>query len=308
MRAPGQNTVPTQPDGCGILSEAHFGESSRGVYESVARRRFQDPKPVRLGKWWYILVWQDEFRDGRRVRKRKREKLAPGTMPVREVNKIAAERLRPVNQGLLTAGSAALFEEYVNNVMASNTQARYRSVIGKYLVPTSGGSCLRDLTPLTVQKYFSGMADSDLSHESRGQIRDVMPSILGSVVQYGYLVKNPVEGLKLPPCKTGRRSKPYITPQAFVALVALISEPYATMVFLAVYTGLRVSEVIGLRWRNVHEESISVEQRYCRGDWGPPKSEASNATVPVNGRTLSEAPLAGGICSKCCSLVPGRFR
>ena len=54
------------------------------------------------------------------------------------------------------------------------------------------------------------------------------------------------------------------------------------MVYVAVYTGLRVSELIGLRWRNVGTDSITVEERYCRGDWGPPKSEASNATVPVN--------------------------
>ena len=256
----------------------------------MARRRFQDPKPVRLGKWWYILVWQDEFRDGRRVRKRKREKLAPATMPLREVNKIAAEKLRPVNQGLLSAGSAANLEDYVNSVykptvlplLASSTQSRYRSVLGKYLVPTFGASCLRDLTPLTVQKYFSGMANTNLSHESRDKIRDVLSSVLGSAVRYGYLVKNPVEGLKLPPNKTGMRSKPYISPQAFAALVALVSEPYATMIFVAVYTGLRVSELVGLRWRNVHPESIRIEQRYCRGDWGPPKSEASNATVPVN--------------------------
>lgn len=273
-----------------LLHEANSGKPSKGDFESMARRRFQSPEPKREGKWWYLLYWQDEFQNGRRLRKRKREKLAPATMPLREVNKIAAERLRPVNQGLLTAGSAASFEEYVNTIytptvmplLASSTQGRYRSVIGKYLIPTFGGSCLRDLTPLTVQKYFSGMAGSDLSHESRDKIRDVLSSILGSAVQYGYLVKNPVEGLKLPPNKTGRRSKPYITPQAFAALVALICEPYATMVFVAVYTGLRVSELIGLRWRNVHEESISVEQRYCRGDWGPPKSQASNATVPVN--------------------------
>ena len=56
------------------------------------------------------------------------------------------------------------------------------------------------------------------------------------------------------------------------------------MVYVAVYTGLRVSELIGLRWRNVHEDSITIDERYCRGDWGAPKSEASNATVPVNGR------------------------
>lgn len=78
------------------------------------------------------------------------------------------------------------------------------------------------------------MANSDLSYESRVKIRDVLSSILGSAVQYGYLVKNPVEGRKLPPDKTGRRSKPFITPQAFAALVALIREPYATMVFVAV--------------------------------------------------------------------------
>ena len=29
-------------------------------------------------------------------------------------------------------------------------------------------------------------------------------------------------------------------------------------------------------------DSITIEERYCRGDWGAPKSEASNATVPVN--------------------------
>jgi site-specific recombinase XerD len=26
----------------------------------------------------------------------------------------------------------------------------------------------------------------------------------------------------------------------------------------------------------------SIEERYCRGDWGAPKSESSSATVPVN--------------------------
>jgi integrase len=256
----------------------------------MARRRFQNPKPVRLGKWWYILVWQDEFRDGRRVRKRKREKLGPATMPWREVCKIAAEKMRPLNQGLLTVGSAASFKDYVDNVyipvampaLAQSTQARYRSVIGKHLVPAFGETCLRDMGPMLIQKYLSGMASSPLGGESRDKIRDVLSSILGSAVQYGYLVKNPVVGLKLPPGKSGRRSKHFITPQLFAALVALIQEPYATMVFVAVYTGLRVSELIGLRWRNILEDEISIEQRYCRGDWGAPKSAASNAKVPVN--------------------------
>jgi integrase len=41
-------------------------------------------------------------------------------------------------------------------------------------------------------------------------------------------------------------------------------------------------EVVGLRWRNVHADSITIDERYTRGDWGAPKSSASNATVAVN--------------------------
>src|SRR5262249_1366257 len=106
--------------------------------------------------------------------------------------------------------------------------------------------------------------------------------ILGSSVKYGLLVKNPVAGVGLPTAKMGKRRKPYITRQSFELLLKFVVEPYATMIFVAVYTGLRVSELIGLRWRNGHEDSISIEEGYCRGDWGAPKSEASNATIPVN--------------------------
>jgi len=256
----------------------------------MARRRFQDPKPSRLGKWWYLLCWQDEFIGGRRLRKRKRIKLAPASMPEREVRKIAAEILRPMNQGLVSVGSGTKFEDFLENVykptvlplMSKTTQDRYVSVLKNYLSPTFGSSCLRDITPLAVQRYFSRMAGSDLSHESKDKIRDVLSSVLRSAVQFNLLVKNPVEGLKLPPPKTGRRAKPYVTPEQFHALMNSMAEPYASMVFVAVYTGFRVSELVGLRWRNVHADSITIDERFTRGDWGAPKSNASNATVPVN--------------------------
>jgi len=66
--------------------------------------------------------------------------------------------------------------------------------------------------------------------------------------------------------KSGKRVKPFLMPEMFEALLALIREPYSTMVFLAVFTGLRISELIGLRWRNVNQDSITIEERYCRGD------------------------------------------
>jgi len=79
-----------------------------------------------------------------------------------------------------------------------------------------------------------------------------------------------------------KRNKPYLAPAQFNRLLELIAEPYATMVYVAIYTGLRVSELAGLRWDDIHEESITIDERYCRGDWGTPKSESSNATIGVN--------------------------
>jgi integrase len=188
--------------------------------------------------------------------------------------------------------------------MASSTQDRYKGIIDNYLIPTFGSASLRDLTQLALQKYILGFqikeheesenrndrkdgSQKGLSRESVDKIRDVLSSILGSAVKYGFLVKNPAEGVHVAPAKRGtRRHKPFIRPQQFAALVELIQEPYAAMVFVAVYTGLRISELVALRWSDIHEQSITIDERFCRGDWAAPKSDASNTTIPVNSKVI----------------------
>lgn len=256
----------------------------------MARRRFQNPTPRLRGDWWIIQVRKDEFVGGELKRINKRVRLAPSSKPEREVLKLAAEYLAPMNQGLETIGSATNFRRYVENTymqtkfkrLASSTQDRTKGVIGNHLIPAFGKLSLRDLTPVTLDCYFAKFADGKLMHESVDKIRDVLASILKQAQRHGLLIKNPVEGLELPRMKHTRRTKPYVTPEQFESLIAGISEPYASMVYVAIYTGLRVSEVIGLKWGDVHEDSITIDERYCRGDWGAPKSEASNATIGVN--------------------------
>ena len=128
----------------------------------MARRRFQDPKPKRRGKWWTIQVRRDEFVGGQLQRKKTRVRIAPANVPEREARKIAAEYLRPQNQGLESVGSATNFEEFVEGtykpitmpLMAKTTQDRSRGVMANYLVPEFGKFSLRDLTPLKLQRYF----------------------------------------------------------------------------------------------------------------------------------------------------------
>lgn len=107
--------------------------------------------------------------------------------------------------------------------------------------------------------------------------------MLRSAVEYGFLVRNPVENVRMRAERRGKkRNKPYLAPAQFNQLLELIAEPYSTMVYVGIYTGLRVSELAELRWDDIHEESITIDERYCRGDWGAPKSESSNATIGVN--------------------------
>jgi len=281
---------------CDIVSpEANTAGRLRGDFEAMAKRRHQRPKPKREGNFWYVRVWQDVFAGGVRTRKRQRIKIAPATMNQREVMKIADEILRPLNQGLITVGSAVNFRDYVESeyitgslpLLASTTRACYQGAIRKRLEPSFGLLCLRDLTPRTLKQFFAGMAGDGVAYPSIVKTRDALSSILRAAIEDELLIKNPMEGLRLPPDKRPRRAKPFISPEQFSSLIELIPEPYATAVYVCVWTGLRVSELLGLKWRCIHADSLSVEQRYCRGDWAAPKTEASAAPIAVEPQVLA---------------------
>jgi len=258
----------------------------------MARRRFQKPTPFREGNWWWIRVWRDEFRDGKLERILKRLKVAPATTNAREAQKIASEMLRPMNQGLESVGSATPFGTYIDTIyrptvlplLASSTRSNYEGILRKRLVPFFGDLALRDLNTITLQEYFSGLR---AGHSSAMKIKDALSSVLGSAVRFQMLVRNPIEGIKIPLPRTGKRTKPHITPEQLELLVNAMAEPYATMVYVCVMSGLRVSELIGLKWEDVLPDALVIDERYCRGDWGCPKTSGSGATIGVDPRVIT---------------------
>jgi integrase len=52
-------------------------------------------------------------------------------------------------------------------LFAKSTRDRSQGILRNYLLPTFGGFSLRDLTTLSIQRYFTNMATSELTHESR---------------------------------------------------------------------------------------------------------------------------------------------
>ena len=278
----------------------------------MAKRRFQDPKPFKEGQFWWILYYEDYFNgDGKLVRKRKRKKLGSSDMLEAEAKRMAAEQLRPMNQADQTLGSATKLEDFIEDTYmpylkenkANTTYGRSRGVLDNYLLPVFGKYRLRELTSLKLQSYFDQLKTSadgkNLCFQSRDKIRDVFSSALKHARKHGLIEKNPLEVVEVPRDKLGKlgkkRTKQYLTPAQFAELVALVPEPYATMVYVAIFTGLRVSELIGLRWDDVLSEEqenengemetrykIQIDERFCRGDWDAPKSESSNATIGMN--------------------------
>jgi len=119
------------------------------------------------------------------------------------------------------------------------------------------------------------------------KVRDALSSILRSAVRYEFLERNPLERLQLPPDKRGTIDKPLLTPGEFQSLLLLMPEPYASMLYVSVWTGLRVSELSALKWKCIHDDSISIRQRYSRGDWSSTETVASAATIAVEPHVIA---------------------
>jgi Phage integrase family len=84
----------------------------------------------------------------------------------------------------------------------------------------------------------------------------------------------------------GRRLRPprILTEEEFVALLNQLLQPYRSMVLLAGCTGLRISEVLGLRWQSVDFERLVmiVKEGYTRSQITKLKSEYSQDELPLD--------------------------
>ena len=204
---------------------------------------------------------------------------------------MAAEILRPMNQGLQSIGSATPFRVLVEGdyrdaalpLLGRSTQKNYKQILRSRLLPEFGDAPLKDLTTRRLQSYFSNL---DVNYPNAVKIRDALASVLTSAVRFELLTKNPLTGVRVPTSRKVSRTKLTITPEQFEKLIDLLPEPFATMIFVCVLAGLRVSELIGLKWEDLGEDSITIDERFSRGGWGESKTPASAATIAVDPRVI----------------------
>ena len=99
----------------------------------------------------------------------------------------------------------------------------------------------------------------------------LLSGILETAVEYGYLTVNPARGVKFPPQKL-RVAPAIIAGDGFAKLLNEVDEPYRTMVELIAATGLRIGELLVVRWRAIDLTRTSSTPRIAR------RSNSSNAS------------------------------
>ena len=115
-----------------------------------------------------------------------------------------------------------------------------------------------------------------------------MHAILGSLFtkadDWGYWngSRNPVLRVRVGR-KRLKRKRRILDDEQLRALLAGLPPEIGLMVRTAVSTGMRVSEIIGLKWRAVDLEHglVHVQERYYRGDTDEPKTDKSRRPLPL---------------------------
>ncbi|HXE74706.1 MAG TPA: site-specific integrase [Candidatus Xenobia bacterium] len=234
--------------------------------------------------------------DGMRGRMHRSAVLGPiSEIPTRNLALTLLERrLGPLNQGLQRPQSMMRLRKYVEDewknlllpTLKLSTQRGYRMVIARHLLPYFGDWRMFDITKLDIQQFVSEKFRQGLAWQTVRNVWTVLSSILNSAVEYGYLTVNPARGVKFPPQAPAKQPE-ILTAEAFAKLLKHLREPCKTMVAVAALTGLRVGELLALRWRAVDlaSKTLRVEESVYEGKFQKPKSEKSTRTIPLGPQT-----------------------
>jgi len=151
-------------------------------------------------------------------------------------------------------------EGYVKTNCSQRTYDGYQSIIETHLIPALGSIQLKHLHPQAIQSYY-GKSCETLSARTVHHQHRVLSQSLKYAVRQGYLGRNPAELVDPPsPRKKTMRT---LTPFEVEVLFDRAADSYYYPVFYtAVSSGLRQAELLGLRWRDIDLDflSISVSQ------------------------------------------------
>jgi integrase len=212
-------------------------------------------------------------------------------LPTRRLAQTALDGLvGPINRGMHAPQSVATFGEFAERdwtqlvlpTLKLSTQHGYRMMLHKHLAPYWGGWRLCDIKKLDVQQFVLRKFDQQLAWQTVRNTWIVLSSILDAAMEYGAIAVNPARGVKFP--LQPPRTAPRILGREDVgALLRQVDEPHRTMIGLVALTGLRIGEMLGLRWRSLDLAigTLTVRESVYEGKFQRPKTQRALRTIPL---------------------------
>jgi integrase len=176
-------------------------------------------------------------------------------------------------------------EDSVKDTVRNTTYARYEQISRTHIVPMLGSVKLKTLSPTHVRSLYKEKLSS-LSPRTVQYIHVTLHKALKQAVIDGLIPRNATEAVK-PPQVRRKEIRPLTPEQVKVLLDAASGDRLEALYTLAVHTGLRQGELLGLKWEDVDLESgsLHVKRTLTTARGGPrlaaPKTKGSRRRVSL---------------------------
>ena len=175
-----------------------------------------------------------------------------------------------------------------------NTLKDYSQVIQDHINPFIGSIKLKDLNPDHIQEFYSIKLDNGTTPTRVRYIHAVLHRALNLAVRWEYIDRNPAKFVNKP--KQHRKEMNTLSAeQVNIFLIKSRGSRYEPLFYLAVTTGLRMGEILGLRWSDIDWKSRSLRiQRQLQRVHGEglvfskPKSRSGRRLIMLGSKTAQK--------------------
>lgn len=192
---------------------------------------------------------------------------------------------------------SAYLDEWIGvkrNAIRASTAFQYEKLIHLYIVPGLGKVKLKDLTLRTVNLFYQRLVAQGSGISNVRYTHRVLHAALEQAARGGMIVRNPAHGAVVP--KHPHREMQMLNEQeAGLLLMAAGASRYRSLYHLALVTGMRLSELRGLKWDDIdwHRGTLTVKrQMQDVPGRGPkeiaPKTRSGTRSILLGERTMSE--------------------